>query len=473
MGQITPYQFQLEGVAFAESKNGRALIGDEMGLGKTLQALLYAKGHKKARPIVIVCPANVKTHWQLEALKHLGMQGPALHGRTPPKRKRGLAPRAPIFIINYEILHYWLDYLTGLKPQLVIVDEVHRVKSIQAKCSKAVRALCEKVPYILGLGGTPLENRPTELWNICNILRPNHKKFRSYWKFGLEFSTPVKTRGRWTFKGAKNTKRLHRLLTRAVMIRRLKEDVLDQLPKKTRIVLPVQMDNPREYEKARHDFRAWLRQNAPRKARVAGKRGWKAQQITQLGYLKRLAAKLKMRSVTDWIDNFFEETDKKLVVFAIHHEIVDLLKARYKNCCITLTGNTSKKDRKLAVEQFVKDKKTKLFIGNVQAAGTGVNGLQHATDTSLTIELDWKSTTHDQADARLDRLGQSLPVSCFYMIAEQSIEETLCAIQQDKRQMLGGILDGKESNGQELDIYDQLCKAMEKESKFTKKGRKQ
>ena len=467
---VKPFNYQLQGVSFAHSKNGRVLICDEMGLGKSLQALLYAKENKLARPVIVVCPANVKTHWQHEAFVHIGMRSEILQGRKSVRANRKTLARYPMLIVNYEILHAWLPYLLSLNPQLVIIDEIHRVKSPTVKCSKAVRELCEQVPHILALGGTPLENRPTELWNICNILQPKHKKFRSYWKFGLEFSKPVKQRGRWTFKGAKNTKRLHRLLTRTIMIRRLKEDVLDQLPKKTRIVLPVAMDNPREYEQAKHNFRAWLRKNKPAKARVAGKQGWKAQQMTQLGYLKQLAARLKLKAVTDWIDNYFEETEKKLVVFAIHHEIVDKLKERYKDCCVTLTGKTSKRERLSAVEQFIKDKRVKLFIGNVQAAGTGVNGLQHATDTSLTIELDWKSTTHDQADKRLDRLGQTAPVSCYYLVAKDSIEQTLCEIQQTKRQMLGAIMDGKEDGGSELDIFDQLCAALEKEKepKFRK-----
>ena len=109
---------------------GRALLADEMGLGKTFQALLYAKRNKSARPIIVVCPASLKSNWAHEAWRLVGLQGEILEGRKPPANSARRLKPAPLLIINYDILGGWLKHLRRLKPQLVILDEAHFILSL-------------------------------------------------------------------------------------------------------------------------------------------------------------------------------------------------------------------------------------------------------------------------------------------------------------------------------------------------------
>lgn len=453
-----PYQYQLEGVDFIDSRGGRALVGDDMGLGKSFQSLLWADDNKTARPIIAVCPANVKYHWQNEALSHFGLRAEILHGRKPPKRRKEFLQH-PMLIINYEIVKHWLKFLKGYKPKLLIIDEIHRVKNPNSQCSQAIRELSYVVPHVIELGGTAMENWPDELWHPLHILDP--ERFDNYLKFAFKHCRVKRTPWGWDFRQAKKPKRLHKLLCK-YMIRRLKTDVLKELPAKTRIVIPVEMSNKREYQTAVKDFRSWLSTNAPKSANKMRRKSWKAEQVVKLGYLKRLAAKLKLPAVFDWIDDYLEETNEKLVVFGIHRAIMSALETRYKGQCVTLTGATAKNKRRDVVDQFVNDKSIRLFFGNIKAAGVGVNGLQKAASNALTIELDFKPSTHNQAIGRLDRLGQTSPVTDYVLIAKDSMEIKLCSLLQDKNEDSIAVLDGKQKKkGRELDIYDQLTLALD------------
>ena len=186
-----PYTFQLEGIRYIHRKNGRVLEADEQGLGKTLMALLHAVRHPELRPVVVICPASLKYQWQNETMRHTGMHAYVLDGTRPATL--GMNTRGNIYVVNYDILiqrrmnkgkqpgEGWLGWLCSLKPQLVIIHECHACSSLKAKRTKAVRELCKGVPSILAMSGTPLTNRPAELWPILNMLWPN--KFKSWWSF--------------------------------------------------------------------------------------------------------------------------------------------------------------------------------------------------------------------------------------------------------------------------------------------------
>lgn len=460
------YPYQEEGVELLSQFDGRALLADEMGLGKSAQSLVWAKRNKKF-PIVIVCPATLKWNWQHECLIHINKRSEILEGTNPTYRDKEWIDTVPIWIVNYDILFPrkgkngkiakgWYQFLKKVKPKLVIVDEGHYIKSMKIKRTRYVHLLCKKVPHVIVLTGTPITNSPAELYS--NLLLINPKKWPSFYKFASRYCHRVNTPFGIKYEGARNLKKLHKILISTCMIRRRKKDVLSQLPPKTRITVLLTLSDQKEYLEAAEDFIGWMSKNY-----TAGKvrRAAKAEQLVKLGYLKRLSAKLKMDSVFEWIDNFLADTDEKLLVFAVHRTIIETLVTRYKGLCVKVTGSVKGKERQLAFNQFNKDKKVRLLFGNIRAAGTGMN----ATGCSnvAKVELEWDPASHSQAEDRVHRIGQTKHCTIYYLVAKGTIEEKLCKILEKKQRIADKAIDG-EIQTDTLDVFDMLTKALEKES---------
>jgi len=499
---LYPYQEEVE--QEVERLDGRALLAMEMGTGKTLVALTYLKNHPEIRPAIIVCPAAVKYVWSDQAKQHCGLRTTVCHGQKAPK-KDGLLQTNRIFIINYDILIYWANYLRQLHPKIVILDETHFVKSRGITRTRAVRKLCSpirkvplnnlvaekrmnpkdlqeddwvsfedkdgtiikgivssvsdntaviktQIPHLIGLSGTPLTNRPEELWSTLNLIWPDY--FPAFWPYGQEFCEPKMTPyGTWEFKGASNLDVLHKRLKRIGMIRRLKRDVLKDLPSKRRVVVPLDIDNRKDYDKALNDFINWLTAQDAAKA----KRAKHAEKLVQMAYLRRLAAEGKIKSVCDWIDSFLEEADDKLVVGCLHHSVIDKLHERYRKISVTFTGKTSTKRRRVAIMEFRKDPRKRIIFGQIKAIGTGVDGLQDTASTSAIIEFPWDPGTLSQFEDRIHRIGQKRNAMVYCLVAKDTIEEKLCQILQDKQDVLTRTLDGeKDVERLKIDIYTQL-----------------
>ena len=446
-----PFEYQKQCAIQIAKLDGRALLAMDMGTGKSLTSLLWAKWNPEIRPVVIVCPASLKWNWQRELTVHFNWRGEILEGR----RGRTLTPRTTDFwIINYDVLKDWVRILQDAKPQLVILDEVQYIKEKSAKRSKAVRSLCQSVEHIIALSGTPITNRPAELWHILHIIRPDI--YKSFHSFANTYCNPVWTRWGWQYPGARDLPKLHRKLKRQLLIRKRKQDVLKDLPEKIRTVIPLPLDDAKEYEAARNEFLVWLERVYPKKVKKAAK----AEQIVKLGYLKRLAAERKLAAVMKWIDDFLEGEDGKLILFAIHKKIIDEIRKRYTKISVVVTGEVKSRDRQLAFDRFNKDPKIRLFIGNIQAAGTGWNGT--IATTVAFAELGWTSAEHIQAEDRAHRIGQKDGVNCVYLVARGTIEEKLCGVLERKQRHLMEILDGTVTDDQ-MDIYEQLSRSLKAE----------
>jgi len=444
----TPYPYQLRGVRRIERFHGRALLADEMGLGKTLQALLWWKQHPEFQRTIVVCPAALKYNWEHEASLHIHTRAHVLEGSKPKRRARSLLRNmpAPLIILNYDILKGWLDTLKDLQPDAVILDEAHYIKNRNTLRSKTIRKLCEGVPNIVALSGTPLTNRPSELWPVLNIIHPI--LYPSFFPYAQRYCSPKRTPWGWDFRGATRLNELHSNLKETLMIRRLKRNVLKDLPPKSRYVIPLEISNRKEYEEAVNNFLIWLSRLSTAKA----KRAAKAERITQMGYLKRLAALLKLDAVINWIDSFLAESDEKLVIYGIHKAILAPIVKRYRPLSVFVDGSVPSKIRKNYVHQFQTNAKTRLFIGNIQAAGVGITLTAACTVTF--IELPWTPGEVTQAEDRIHRIGQTQVASCYYLVARGTIEDHLCRILQSKQDVISAVLDGH--HGETLEVFDLL-----------------
>lgn len=445
MTQLYPYQ--REGIRWIDYFDGRILLADEMGLGKSIQALVWAHLRKRW-PLIVVCPASLKWNWEREVRKHLNRPSEILRGRIPSRRRRWNR-LTPIQIINYDILEGWVPSLKAIEPATIIVDECQRIKDSNALRSRMTIELCKDVPHVIALSGTPITNRPAEFFTVLRLLRPD--LFRSWLDFGMRYCGATLTMRGWDFSGATNLAELHALLTRHVMVRRRKEDVLPQLPSKRRILVPLGIDNPNEYRRAEDDFIGWLRSQSP--ARAAKARH--AQRMVQFGYLKRLAQRLKLPNALDWVDTFLE-SGRKLVAFCQQTDTIRQLQQRFPPPLSTMVdGSVAGRRRMQAVDRFQKIPNCRLFIGQTAAAGEGIT-LTASSDVAF-IELGVTPGECVQAEDRIHRIGQTQQSTIYYLVARRTIEERLCAVIQRKQVILESVVDGViDSYVQDLNLFDLL-----------------
>ena len=437
--------------------NGGVLLADDMGLGKTLQALLTLERKRPGQmfPALVVCPASVKYSWEHQALEHVNVRAQVIEGTY--KQSYGTMGYVPqLMIINPDILTSWLPWFMSINLRTLVLDECQYYTNLKTKRTDAAIALSRNVPYKIAMSGTPLTNRPSELWPTLHMLRPD--LFQGFFIYAQKFCKPKKEYGKWTYKGATNLPELHALLKETCMIRRLKSDVEKDLPKKIRQVISMDLSDRKEYEYASANFSGWLKKNYGKKKAA---KSLKAEAVTRIGYLLRLAARLKARAVVDWVNRFLEEyPDEKLVLFAIHVKMIALLQRRIKAKHVTVDGSVIGRKRKLAIDQFRKDPKTRVFIGNIKAAGTGVDGLQDVCNNLAFCELWWRPGDYIQAEDRLHRIG-SVGVSLWlnYLVAGDTIEEHLAEILQEKQKVIRQVLDGQVQEG-DMDILDKLIEIM-------------
>lgn len=449
-----PYPFQEEDAGeLANNFKGRGLISHEMGMGKSLTSLLACQ-LLKASPVIIVCPASLKWNWEREAKVHFGLRAVVLEGTCPPA-DRGFPVNAKLVIINYDILGPWLRWLRKLKPQAIILDESHFIASRYAQRSRNCRKLCRKVPNVILLSGTPLVNRPSELWHQMHLLHP--KIFTSFWSWARRFCAPRRTHWGWDVRGASNLPRLRKLLKKWGVIRRRKVDVLKDLPPKSRSVVPVPLTRPKEYRRAVKDFLGWLAEKKPEKLRKA----MMAEQLVKWSYLKQLAAELSMGAKIDWINTFLKGTDEKLIVFAVHRKVVEAIRKRFENVAVKVDGSVTGRKRQQAVDRFVKHPGCRLFVGNRAAeVGWSAKGIPNVAH----VELPWAPGSVTQRGDRAHGIGRGkvgVVTREWFLVAKGTVEEKLAQILQRKQGVFRSVLDGK-GKGDRLNVFDLLEKELKK-----------
>lgn len=447
------YKFQREGVRKYHEFDGVILNCDEQGLGKTLETLTYID-EIDAKSVIIVCPATLKLNWQLEAERFYGLKSVVL-STTKPLVYKDWRNR-DLVIINYDILKPWLPFLVSLKSPMIVMDEGQMISGINSRRTKICTYLSRKIKKRAILTGTPILHRPWELYPLLNILRPDI--WDSPFQFGMDFCQATKEGSEWKFDGAENLDRLNQQLQQ-VMLRRTKAQVLPQLPPKRRFVLPLDIERRREYEHAEADLIGWLATFDVARAR----RAQFHERFLKFGYLKRLAADLKMRAVFDWIDLFLKSTDRKLILGTIHREsmpyTIKRLMERYGDIATTIHGGISMAQREIAKNRFNQDPECRIIVLQNQSGGVGIN-LQGRGRTVAMVELPWSPGHVKQLIDRAHRIGTTDYVDVYFLIAHNTIENRLCQIIQRRQEISDLAIDGLAITPDSLSIFDELQQAM-------------
>lgn len=433
-GTLRP--FQNAGVAFIEDKKGRALIADEMGLGKTIEALAWLQLHRNKIPVIIVVSASLKLNWQREAEKWLSDPNTEILSGTKIHKTKG-----DIIIINYDILFAWIEELRRRKPQIIIMDESHYIKANKAKRTKATKMLCKNIPHIIALSGTPIINRPIEIYNAIKIIDPD--LFPNFVSFTRRYCNAKYNGFGWDFNGASNTEELNHILTTTIMIRRKKSEVLKDLPDKVYSFVPIELNNEKEYREAEKDFIAFVRKE---KGQEAANRIENIEALAKIEGLKQLAVKGKLKQSIEWIRDFLE-SDNKLVVFCTHKFVIEELMTEFKNA-VKIDGSVSMTNRQKAVDDFQDRPEVKLFVGNIQAAGVGI-ALTSASNVVI-LEFPWTPGALVQCIDRLHRIGQKNSVNVYYLMAKNTIEEKIINMLDSKTKVCDAVLDGTDTPNETL-----------------------
>ena len=469
--------FQRAGVAYALAAK-RCLIADEMGLGKTVQAIATVE-LAGAYPCIVVCPASLKLNWVREwSMWAEGRRvvvvdsgradiGGAWHSLDPPD----------VVVINYDLLRKvastlgrdsrglprWsetfpvVEELLSGHPRSVILDESHYVKSGKAKRTKAAVALCDGIEYRLALTGTPVLNRPIELVPQLRALGTFRETFGNLATFTVRYCDPRETPWGTKYDGATNLGELHDRLRESGFVRRLKVDVLEELPEKQRAVLPLPMQPAamREYREAEADLLEWLRR---REGADAAERASYAEALVRMEKLKQLAVRGKLPAALDWIAEFLD-SGEKLVVFATHRETVEAVRARFPSVCRTITGETPLTERAESVELFQdRGGPVRLLACNIKAAGVGLT--MTAASNVAFLELGWTPAEHDQAEDRVHRIGQRDSVTAWYLLAGGTVDVEIARLLDEKRAVVDQTVDGRMAGTAGASIADDLFAAM-------------
>lgn len=461
-GELRP--FQQAGVAYALAAR-RCFIADQMGLGKTIEALATVQA-ADMYPALVICPASVKLHWEREATHWLPGR------RVQIVDKRAKLVDIDIAIVNYDVLDRYFELLSKHSFRALILDESHFVKNANAKRTKLCTRLASKMPMRLLLTGTPLLNRPEELISQLRILdRLNDIGGQQH--FMRRYAGADRTwRERYSGQPRKGEPRhleeLNQKLRETCYVRRTKAEVLAELPAKQRAVVPMPIDNKRDYDRAWQDVVTFIgeaAQNDERRIAAAAQafrdktgdepdaktmqhiraevrtsaevRARRANQLVKIETLKLVAARGKLGGAKDWIENFLQ-SGEKLVVFAWHREIAMSIAAQFQAPLIT--GDTPVKDRQIVVDAFQNDVSVALIVCTVGAGGVGIT-LTAASNVAF-CELGWTPAEHDQAEDRCHRIGQTDSVNVWYLLANGTIDMDIYGLLERKRLVVDATTEG-------------------------------
>lgn len=414
--------FQKAGLEFLNLTDGRAIIADDMGLGKTIQALAYLQVHPELRPVIIVCPGSVKFNWRNEINQWL-----TTTENVVVVNKSEDITKASIIVINYDILSKWLMALLAVNPQIIIFDESHMLKNSKtARTQAAVELAAGR--RVIALTGTPILNKPVELFSQLSIVNPKAYPEKSFFRFATKYCDAHETQFGWVFTGASNIEELAKEI-KGFMVRRTKVEVLTELPPKRRIKVLLPISNRRYYDEALSEFREWRRDEEKLEYRNV---------LEWIETLKQHCTKGKLEAAKLWVKEFIE-TGNKLVLFCTHQISIDFFMKEFGDCAVKIDGSTSQAERERAVYDFQNDDNTRLFIGNIKAAGVGIT-LTTASNVAF-LEMDWTPALHDQAEDRCNRIGQKNSVNCYYLLAENTLDEDICRMLEQKREVIDQVLN--------------------------------
>jgi superfamily II DNA or RNA helicase len=420
------YPYQRDGVE-RFFMQGRLLLADDMGLGKTAQAIAacHALWHTgRVRRGLLVVPAALKPQWLREWQLFTDAPATVLDG-TPDQRRAAFdACRRGFLLGNYEQLIRDLDVVREWTPDIVVLDEAQRIKNWATKTALTVKRL--DPPYRLVLTGTPMENRLDELASIVEWV--DDLALEPKWRLAAWHTTPVD--GTTEIGGARNLDTLRTRLA-TCMVRRVRQDVLSQLPARTDTQIPIEMTAEQIDE---HDALTMPI------AQILGRA--KRRPLTQAEFLRLMTLLTTQRIVANGLAQ-----GRKVVVFSQWRRMLTLAHwatrdqlAREHVRAAFFTGEEGQKRRTQNIVDFHDDPACRVLFAT-DAGGVGLN-LQRAASACINIELPWNPAVLEQRIGRIHRLGQRRPIDVYNLVSQPGIESRIADVVGSKKALFTGLFDG-------------------------------
>ena len=428
------------------------ILADDMGLGKTLQVIAFLlsewkeSGENPGRPWLIVCPASLVYNWKSE-LERFAPALPVYTAAGNVKEREELLKRVEaqgkgVVITSYDLLRRDILLYEKMSFACEVIDEAQFIKNHSTQASRAVKQM--SAGFRLALTGTPVENRLSELWSIFDFLMPGF--LFAYGRFREELETPVVTGG-----DEEAAERLHRMI-RPFVLRRLKKDVLTDLPDKIEKNMVAVLEDEQSSLYDAHVQRLLAVLSKQTEQEYAGTQIQVLAELTKLrqiccdpgllfeGYAGGSA---KTQLCLELIRNA-AEGGHKVLLFSQFTSMLERLKKELVKEDISfyaLDGSTPKLKRLELVESFNKDE-TQVFCISLKAGGTGLN----LTAADIVIHFDpwWNVAVQNQATDRAHRIGQQNVVTVYKLIAKGTIEEKIVSLQEKKKELADKILGGEE-----------------------------
>jgi SWI/SNF-related matrix-associated actin-dependent regulator 1 of chromatin subfamily A len=437
--------FQKAGIRYSLNRQN-VLIADEMGLGKTIQAIGIINASPDITSAIIICPKSLKLNWLRELTRWLTRS-------LTVGVVNGIWTATDIVIMNYESLGKWEAQIQAVNWGACIVDEAHLIKNAKTQRSKNVKAI--KCDHKIRLTGTPIVNRPIELYNVIEDLTPVFGKF---WTFAKRYAGACNNGYGWDFSGAMNLDELQKRLRETIMVRRLKSEVLTELPRKIRQIIEIEAETSEQkqavraeskYETESEDRMAFLRaavemsKAESEEAYVAAvARLTDASQVdfTEMSRLRHETALSKVPAVLAHVEAALEDNDNKIIIAAHHRDVIDLLNiSLHEYNPVILIGGMNELDRQKSVDRFQNDLSCRIFIGGIMAAGVGIT--LTASSHVVFAELDWVPGNITQMEDRAHRIGQTQTVLVQHLVLSESLDARMANILVSKQAVIDSALD--------------------------------
>jgi hypothetical protein len=399
-----------------------------------------------AFPALVITPASVKYNWKKEWEKWNPTRTVGVVGRK--KKFDENVWQNDVIIINYDILgERGLDKPTAKFKELLkkrwascVMDEIHFLKSEKALRTKMAKKIVKTVPHVWGLTGTLTQNKPADLIQPFTIIRRFEDIFGSTKEFKYRYCNAKMTVFGMDCSGFSNLEELHELLRMGGYIRRNKRDVLDELPPMVEQTIDVPISNTREYRKAENNLLEYLEKIDINKVNSAVN----APHLVMIQTLKQLSIEGKLPFITTYIKEWLEANEgEQLLVFGVHRIPLQQLAEYFKAPLIQ--GGVSADKKQQIVNEF-SNGGHRLLFANIQSAGTGTDGLQDNCSNLVYIELPDKSTELEQANARLERMGQRNSINITYLLSPDTIDADIKEMVADKGMITGLVNKGGNEN---------------------------
>ncbi|XP_075037202.1 SWI/SNF-related matrix-associated actin-dependent regulator of chromatin subfamily A-like protein 1 [Mixophyes fleayi] len=437
--------FQREGVSFAISREGRLLLADDMGLGKTIQAICIAAYYRTEWPLLVVAPSSVRFTWA-EAF-HRWLPSVKPDSVNVIVTGRDSQSSSLINIVSYDLLGK-MDKAIATNFKVIIIDESHFLKNVKTARCKSAMPLLKSAKRVILLSGTPAMSRPAELYTQIAAVRPTF--FPRFHDFGIRYCDAKQMPWGWDYSGSSNLSELKLLLEESIMIRRLKSDVLSQLPAKQRKMVIISADGISSKTKAALAAAA--------KEMAQGFKS-KGQEKEALLLFYNRTAEAKIPCVTEYIMDLLESGREKFLVFAHHKLVLDSVCGELgkKNVgFIRIDGNTSSADRQSLCQKFQLSEKIYVAVLSITAANMGLT--LSSADLVVFAELFWNPGVLIQAEDRVHRIGQTSSVNIHYLVAKGTADDYLWPMIQEKINVLGQAGLSETNFSETTESADFLCK---------------